>query len=236
MPGNPNTSFIPKQGPVRRKHQTVSRTVYLLSAVSYVVFAAATVASIGAFLYKKHIESQLTESITLLREEIQSFDEDKMNEVRTFNIKLAQVRDRLDNSASIESLFDTLEAATAQSVSLSVLELDRFGDTNMVMKVKAETDSFDSSQFQRGIFEGDDVTKSVTVEDLVIVERSRGEDSPSVAGVSFVAEITVPISEVPNLPESFSSTNPEILPGGTAQPVSTTSQEALAEESNQVSL
>ena len=204
MPNSPNTSFIPKQGPVRRPRQTASRSIHLFSVISYITLASTMVASVGSFFYGRHIDGQLQDKIEELSSAVSGFNEEDMNQVREFNVRLAQSRDRLDNGVSVRSIFEALEDATAQSVSLAALKLERFQDNSIVLEAKVETDNFDSSLFQRGVFERSSIVESVLVEELKIVEEAEVEDGPVRSGVSFIAEITVPISEVPNVPgETF---------------------------------
>ncbi|MBP6924152.1 MAG: hypothetical protein KBC62_01465 [Candidatus Pacebacteria bacterium] len=231
MPNSPNTSFIPKQGPIRRPRQTASRSVHLFSIISYIALASAMVASVGSFFYGRHVEGQLQDKVEELSQAIAGFNEEDMNQVREFNVRLTQSRDRLDNGVSLRSVFEALEDATAQTVALSSLKLERFADDSIVLAAKVETDNFDSSLFQRGVFERSNIVESVAVEDLMIIEETDVEDGPVRSGVSFVAEITVPISEVPNVPGETLIPVPE--PVVIETPVaSTTEDEPMVDEEN----
>lgn len=232
MPNTPNTSFIPKQGPVRRPRQTASRSVHIFSVLSYVVLAASLVASVGAFLYQRHIEGQLQEKVGELSQAIGGFNEADMEEVREFNVRLSQTRNRLDNSVSVGSFFEALEDATAQSVSLASLKLERFEDDRLEVEVKIDTDTFNSSLFQRGVLERSRVVDSVVIEELQIVEEAEEEDGPVRSGISFLAVINVPISEVPNVP---SATTPDPLPvqvetSASSSDITTVSSDVITEE------
>ena len=60
MGGSSDTnSFIPKRGPVKRQRRAGSRQIYLFTVISYVLFSATLVASVGVFLYERYIEDQL---------------------------------------------------------------------------------------------------------------------------------------------------------------------------------
>lgn len=231
MPNTPNTSFIPKQGPVRRPRQTASRSVHLFSVISYIALASTMVAAVGSFFYQRHIEGQLQGKVEELSMAIGGFNEEDMNDVREFNVRLSQSRDRLDNGVSVEAIFEALEDATAQTVSLASLELERFEDDRIVLEAKVETNNFDSSIFQRGVYERSSIVEAVEVKDLMIAGESESEDGPIQSGVSFVAEITVPISEVPNIPGETVTPQPE--PIVVDVPVATSS-EAGTEASTEV--
>lgn len=232
MPNSPNTSFIPKQGPVRRQRQTASRSIHLFSVISYVTLASTMIASVGSYFYARHIDGQLEDKVQELSQAIGGFNEEDMDQVREFNIRLSQTRDRLDNGVSVRSIFEALEDATAQSVALSSLKLERFADDSIVLEAKVETDTFDSSLFQRGVFERSTIVESVNVEDLMVVEGSETEDGPAVrSGVSFMAEITVPISEVPNVPSEAYVPVPEPVVVEVPVASSTESESSADEES-----
>lgn len=227
MPGNSNTSFIPKQGPVRRPRQSASRSVHLFSVISYVALASTMVAAVGSFLYERHVEKQLQDKVEELSQAISGFNEEDMNQVREFNIRLSQSRDRLDNGVSVSSIFEAIEDATAQSVSLSSLELERYEDNSIVLEAKVQSDNFDTSLFQRGVFERSSIVENVAVKDLMIVEEAETEDGPVTSGVSFVAQITVPISEVPNVPGETVIPVPE--PIEVEVPVASSSETSVVE-------
>lgn len=233
MPNSPNTSFIPKQGPIRRPRQTASRSVHIFSIISYITLASTMVASVGSFFYGRHIDGQLQDRVEELSQAIGGFNEEDMNDVRDFNVRLTQTRDRLDNGVSVRAIFEALEDATAQTVSLSALELERFADDRIVLAAKVETDNFDSSLFQRGVFERSTIVESVAVEDLMIVEEAETEDGPVRSGVSFVAEITVPVSEVPNTPSETSVPVPE--PAAEEAPVASSTETTDTEEAMSIS-
>jgi hypothetical protein len=183
-------------------------------------------ASVGSFLYKRHIDTQLQDRIGELSQAISGFSESDMEQVRGFNVRLSQTRERLDNSASVRAVFEAMEDATAQSVSLSELKLERLADSSLEVAAKVETKDFDSSLFQRGVFERSSIVETVEVEDLTITEAANTDDGPVEAGVSFVAKITVPISEVPNIPTLGQTIEPVVI----EEVVATTSADVVESE------
>lgn len=208
MPNTPNTSFIPKQGPVRRPRQAASRRVHVFSIFAYIAFASTLVSSVGVFFYQKHVEKQLEGQVAQLDEAISGFSEEDMTQVREFNNRLTQTRDRLEKGVSIVAIFEALESAVLQAVSFEDMDLVRAEDGDIELQATLLTDSFDSTLFQRGVFERSDIVNSVEVEDLAIELGSSSEDGESASGegVSFIAKIGVPAASVPNVPRSGVST------------------------------
>ena len=119
MPNTPTTSFIPKQGPVKRTKQTASRQIHVLAVVAYVAFIASLIAAVGLFLYERYIEKQLESEVNALSQEIKGFSDADMERVREFNGRLRQTEDRLDKGISIASVLAALEQATVKALQSS---------------------------------------------------------------------------------------------------------------------
>lgn len=201
MPNTPNASFIPKQGPVRRERQTASRQVHIFNVISYLLFTATLVASAGVFLFNRHLETALAAEVSNLSTVIAGFNEADMLAVQEFNLRLQQARQRIDNSISIVSIFDALETATVQAVELTQLSIKREADTSVLVVAKVDTDSFDSSLFQRGVYERSQVISDVEITDLSLNGAAEGEaEATQSDGVSFMARISVPSSAIPYTP------------------------------------
>jgi exonuclease VII small subunit len=217
MPNTPSSSFIPRQGPAKRSRQVVSRQVHVFTVLSYVLFFGALTASAGVFLYSKHIDKQLENEIVELDAAVANFSDEKMEQVKAFNTRLLQAKDRIDNTVSATSIFQSLEASTAQSVSLTSLSLKRVEDQTFLLTAKINTDTFDSALFQRGLFERSPVIETVSFEDISLGATDSEENSPR-SGVSFEAELKVPLSAVPYKPDG----TPVPLTDNTVFEVSTT--------------
>lgn len=197
-----NNSFIPKRGPTKRSRGQASRQVYMFTLVSYVLMFATLLAVGGVFLYSKYLDQQLNEEIVLLNTEIDSFSESDMQRVLEFNQRLQQASGRLDKSVSMVSVFEALEAATINTVKLKTLDLEREDDEKFILAAAVETDSFDSTIFQRGVYQRNQIIDSVSFSEVRTVTEEDGEEdgvavSFSQPFVIFKAEIEVPLAAVP---------------------------------------
>ncbi len=200
MPNTPSSSsFIPRQGPAKRSRQVVSRQVHLFTVLSYVLFFGALAASLGVFLYERHTETQLRGEVVALDTAIANFSLEKMEQVKAFNARLIQAEDRITNSVSAVSIFESLEGSTAQAVSLESLTLKRSGDEKFLLTAEVNTDTFDSTLFQRGLYERNPIIETVSFTDVSLGESDSEEDTPR-SGVSFKAELEVPVAAVPYAP------------------------------------
>lgn len=198
-----NNSFIPKRGPVNKKKQAAtSRPVYVFTIISYVLMFATLIATAGVYLYSQVVDKQLNKAVADLNSEISSFNESDMQRVLEFDLRLSQAKNRLNNSVSVASVFDALEDATIDTVRIANLDLKREDDERFVLETSIETNSFDSTIFQRGIFQRNQIINDVEITNL----RNGSANNLSASSVSsndnrslvtFLAELSVPLSSVP---------------------------------------
>ncbi len=193
-----NNSFIPKRGPATRSRSTVSRQVYVFTIVSYVLMFATLLSVGGVYLYSKLLDQQLNDEIAKLNTAINSFSESDMQEVLEFDNRLQQASGRLNNSVSMVSVFGALEAATVNTVKIASLSLEREQDEKFILEANIETDSFDSTLFQRDIYQQNQAVDAVTFSDVNSVQAADGEEGQYLVPIiSFTAEIEVPLAAVP---------------------------------------
>ena len=197
MPNTPTTSFIPKQGPMKRTKQTASRQIHVLAVIAYVAFIASLIAAVGLFLYERYIEKQLESEVNALSQEIKGFSDADMERVREFNGRLRQTEDRLDKGISIASVLAALEQATVKSASVEQLSLKKTDDSLITLTAKLSTDNFDSTLFQRGVYERNNAIDSVVISDLSLEGLS--EEDSDASGITFTATLQVPTEAVPTV-------------------------------------
>lgn len=206
MPGSSqDTSFIPKHNANRRKRTARRGNIYVLTIVSYVVFFASLAATAAVFFYERHVTSVLQEEIATMSAEVSSFKEADMQRVLNFDQRLSKAYDRIEASVSVASIFDALESATVGSVRFESFSLERNADRAFVIEADIETNSFDSSLFQRGVFERNQIISAVEVSDLSIADEST-ESGAVFKSVSFLAKLSVPLSVVPYQPPASAPT------------------------------
>lgn len=207
MDGSSNNSFIPKRGPANRPKRIASQRVYMITLTSYVLFFATLVATAGVFLYSRYIDSQFQTEVALLSDEIERFNDADMSRVLTFDERLQMTQSRLGTAVSLGSLFSAIEAATAQTVRLDSLRIDRDKDEKFELVASINTDNFDSSIFQREVFEQNNIIETVEIEQLTISPNTLDESETAVnlsdsSKISFTAKLGVLVSAVPFIPES----------------------------------
>lgn len=206
MPGSSDASFIPKRGTNKRSKKAAKNRVYLFTLVSYILLFTTLIATAGVYFYNRYVDQQLQVAIADLNTEISSFKQADMERVQAFDLRLRQAKDRLDNSVSVSSIFEALESATINTVRIADLSIKRNADTEFELDASIETNTFDSSLFQRGVFERNKVVESIEIENIDIQKDIDGLASDS--KVFFTAKLTVPVGVIPFVPEAQAASTP----------------------------
>jgi hypothetical protein len=203
MPGSSsNASFIPKRGTTNRRNKSRSGRVYLLTIISYVLIIATLIASAGIFFYERYVTKMLQKEISTMNAEVNDFKQADLEQVQEFDRRLKIAKKRIEYTVSLASIFDAIEVATIQTVQLKSLQLLRDKDERIVLEAEIVTDNFDSSLFQRSVFESNSVIQEVEVKNLTLgITREEDEVSTSRKTVSFTARLAVPLGAVPYIPD-----------------------------------
>lgn len=217
MPGSSNnSSFIPKRGASKRKRKVRKGNIYVLTIVASIILTATLLASAGIYLYQQYINNQLQNEITQMNAAVSGFKEADMQRVQEFDVRLRQANQRLNNNASVAAILDSIEASVIDTVRLSGLSVTRNLDDNFIVNADIQTDTFDSTIFQRGIFVRGDVIDIVEVSDVNLTEVSSAEPGTDLQqSVTFSAKLSVPISAVLYQPSAQTETfvpTPPVLP------------------------
>jgi hypothetical protein len=218
MPGHPkssDSSFIPKQGPVKRRRQAPAKRLYLLTIISYILIFAALISAGGVFFYSLYIKSEFNKVAIALAEDVKSFVLEDMLTVQDFDRRLLQASGRMEASASVLAVFEALEEATLESVYIESFGAMREGDDFLKLSISFSADTFDSVVFQRKMY-GDNTTMnnsfnivsfqpevggnsedSVSEEEGLVLPDASGQSDTEITSVSFEVEVTVPLEDIP---------------------------------------
>jgi hypothetical protein len=222
MKGSSDNSFIPKRGASKRKQTGGSRQIYIFTYISYILMFATLLSSGGVYLYQQYINNQLDIAVEALNSEIGSFSQADMERVTQFNLRLAQAQDRLENSMSVTAVFEALQAATIDTVQINSLAMEREDDDRIVIEAMIQTDSFDSTIFQRGVFLRNGIIQDVEITDVkdsVAIETGeRAQESNARPIVSFQASLAVPLEQIPADPQSYQLNQPDVIVPNTEIP------------------
>ena len=203
-----NSSFIPKRGTTKRKRNVRNGNVYILTIIAYVVLFATLLASGAIYLYQQYVNSQLQNEITQMNSAVSGFKEADMQKVQEFDVRLRQANQRLDNAASVSVILEALELSVIDTVRLSSLGIERDLDNSFLVKAEVETDNFDSTIFQRGVFARGSVVEVVEINDISLNEVTSVDTGGELQqSVSFSTRLSVPLNAVLYQPSVVQSTN-----------------------------
>lgn len=228
-----NTSFIPKQNPTKIKRQTVTRQVYFLTFISYVLIIAALIATITIFFYERHSKNTLASEISGLNSDIASFKQSDMDLVTDLDQRLIATSKVVKSNISMPAVLAVLEGSTISSMQFLDTTITRGTDNSILLKAKILTDSFDSVLFQREVYKKAQTLAGVELTDVSItLPNANGETAGDKVpmsvdfsatfivpegGVLYVPETTAPSNVIPMMPNS-TTTNP--APGAAGIPES----------------
>tara|TARA_B100002051_G_scaffold271729_1_gene307022 strand:- start:5852 stop:6592 length:741 start_codon:yes stop_codon:yes gene_type:complete len=204
---NSNSSFIPKKGPRKRRPGAGTRRIYVFTLFAYILLFATLLATGALYFYNDYNVSLLNNEVKLLRDEVAGFTDFDTDivEVEVFDTRLQMVSDRLNNAASMVSVLNLFEEQTVRTVKVVSLDLAREGDDRFTIEANVETDSYDSTIFQR-----DEIVELVEMQKIDGVEiedlQANNVNGPSVvstfapaedqASVRFKTVLSVPLSEM----------------------------------------
>lgn len=224
MPDSSSTSFIPKKSPAQNEKRIGKRKVYIGTLIVRILFFAALAGSAGVYLYGQKLQSNLEDKVSSLNTAIEKFDEEKMDEVLSFNARLSLVNDRLRHTASIVKLLSALENSTVGSVKINQLSVVRNQDKDFTLEATILTDSFNAALFQREVFNKENELLVVSdIKELTLQTTPPAEEiflDIDGAGtgdltVAFVATISIDREKIPhgnNFPEAGIFSQPQSLP------------------------
>jgi hypothetical protein len=105
--------------------------------------------------------------------------------------------------------------------------LKKTEDSYLTLTAKLATNNFDSTLFQRGVYERNDVIDSVVISDLTLGVPT--EEDSAASGITFTATLQVPTEAVPSVVGTLeaeddiatTTTTVETTTGSTTETVST---------------
>lgn len=212
MPGSSNASFIPKRTSGQRERQTARRQVYVGTFIVRILFFAALIAVASVYAYESKLNSDLNKEIAALGSAINSFNEAEMQRVTSADLRLAQIKYRLDHTVSMLSVLNAIEGSTVASAQVSQLSIKRTNDKTLELESLMKTPSFDTALFQKGILEGSETLSVSNIEDLVLEQSESATGDLVDTKVIFNAILSIDTELVPHAaPTSTLMIAPEII-------------------------
>lgn len=199
MPDAPSPSFIPKRNPSQPSKTKAPRRVYLFSYVAYILIFGAVVSAGAVFVYKLKMEATVLERQRELTTQVDSFSTADLERVKEFERRLAYATARMNNHYSMARLLTSIESMTAATVQFKEVEVEREGDSTMVLSGHVLTDSLNSAIFQRDITKNKAVVSARFVEDVELASEEQLTSPLPVSdstAVDFVLVLELDLSEL----------------------------------------
>ena len=162
------TSFIPKKTSTD-KVVKLKRNIDLVLLITIVIFLISTIFSLGLFLYKNFLESNIEESAIMLEKEKGAFDVDSIKVLSRLDKRIMSAEELLDKHIDPVGFFEFLEENTLKSIQFDGLnfsvseegvEVIMSGIARNYASVALQSDVFGSSVFIKNpIFSNLDVNK-----------------------------------------------------------------------------
>jgi ABC-type multidrug transport system fused ATPase/permease subunit len=223
MPPASSSSFIPKRNPGVKPKRPQVKSVFMLSVVSYALFIAAPLASVGVFIYQLQSQKNSIETLEVLNQAIDSFNVPDYNRLLEFNDRLIATSALVDSHVSIATLFEILSKSTAATVQFESLELTRTDVNTIQVNAALRTSALDGALFQRGQYDAESLIGTTEFKDVVFSSTEPGtgiqtSDQVSPKTVGLKAEFNFSATDIQYTPQSAFALPPAIVPAAEVSP------------------
>lgn len=152
MADNSATSFIPKNSNRPKKKVRSTKRIYLLSYISYVLFFASLLSTLGVLFYSVQVDHALDDAKTRLQSEQDSFRTEDIARIRNLEKKLI-VADRLLNQLTAPSrIFQELEKVVADNIEFTSFIYTLEANNRSTISLSGRADDFNQVLYQRDQF------------------------------------------------------------------------------------
>ena len=173
MTETPRSSFIPKQTMATVPSRARRRRKYnVFGFIATVLLLGAIFLSVGVFLYRDVMVSQLEGEKEALREQRSLFNEADIANVRDLDAQLAAGMHLLDTHAAFSKVFDTLQLTTKESVQFTGIELERRPSNDVSVVIEGATEEFTAVALQATQFGRDPIMQNTIFTDITTADKS----------------------------------------------------------------
>ncbi|MCA9366520.1 hypothetical protein KC722_02990 [Candidatus Kaiserbacteria bacterium] len=238
-----NASFIPKGPSKGLGTKRVTRRIYVVSYIIYVLFFAALIAVVVVYGYSSLVKKKLDASIAELDVQRSQFAQDDLNKIRNTEKRLLVVSDLWKKTVAPSRLFAELENITSDRVTFTTFAYEYNDNDTFTYEVEGRAKSFNDIEYQTSVLPRSEILRSskLTQYDYSVETKQEEGESSDTLGISFVLSGTLPVSTLPyeGLAETAALTNQVASEARPAQNDDTidaaaeTSENAVEEPTNQ---
>jgi hypothetical protein len=200
MSGSPHSSFIPKHTTNKPERKSTPRQLFIGTLIVRILFFAVLIAAVGVFFYERNLTKQLMVEVTNFKAAASAYTEgeEKLVIIQNIDKRLAQAKHILSEDVSLAALFTAIERSTISTVQIQNLSISQEEPGLVTVDAKIKTDTFDSTMFQRLVFEQSDILSQVQVSDVTVQGVTADEEGERVdPSIEFSAIIAVEGADIP---------------------------------------
>jgi len=168
MVPNFQSSFIPKEPTEevfkRKKPSIVGILVMTL-------FIASIVISVGIFVYKGMVESDIASLKNQLVDAESSIDKKTINEMSDFSKKLSLTKRIVQNHQIISKFLDSLASSTVSTIQFVSFSFGNDGNGGVTAKLQGRATNYSSIALQENVLSKSEYLRSVTFSNLTLTDK-----------------------------------------------------------------
>lgn len=222
------SSFIPKAGASSVRRTGITRRIYLLSYISYIIFFSVLFATAGIFLYGIFVERSLSDVNDQLVVEQERFSADEVDSIHRLNNRLVTAERLLDGTATPSAIFSAVEQIVASNIVFIGMTYTHLPNNRFSIALTGLADDFNQVLRQRELMQESSLLKGIEILEFDY-SVTGSEESTTVAGqpvLTFIFSDTRDISLIPYTANTTDASNFNNTVGGGS---ATSSIEVLSE-------
>ncbi len=166
------TSFIPKSPVVSggEPHVSFARTSSIFSIVATILFIITLLVSVGLFIYKGSLNSQISDSDKSLNAAREAFQPEKIQELLDANSRITSAKTLLDSHVAVSQFLILLQSLTVKNLRFDNLVYVNKGNTPTV-SMDVEAGSYNALAAQEDVFSKNEFIKSANFSDFSLSDN-----------------------------------------------------------------
>lgn len=213
MPEQQGSSFIPKAGAAPVRRTGVTRRIYLLSYLSYIIFFSVLFATVGIFLYGIYVDRSLASVQDELAKEQARFSSEEVDSVHHLSSRLETAERILNSTAAPSNIFTAIEDIVASNIVFSGMTYKHLPNDRFSIALIGLADDFNEVIHQNKLMQGNSLFEGIEVSEFDY-SVTGDEAASTVAGqavLTFIFSDTRDISLIPYTASASNQGSVEIL-------------------------
>jgi len=169
MAPNFQSSFIPKEPVTAEVFKKKKAGILGVLVVS--LFIGAIVISIGMYVYKGIVKSDIKNLESQLAEAEKNIDKNTINEISQFNKKLVVAKAIVVKHQVVSAFLESLASSTVSSVQFTSFSYNNIEQGKLLVALQGKATSYASVALQESVFSQNKYFKSVSFSNLTLADK-----------------------------------------------------------------